>query len=348
MEEKYGFIYITTNNINGKKYIGQKKYDKAKKWINYLGSGIVLNKSIKKYGRNNFTREIIEECETRELLNQKEKYWIEYYNATTSNDFYNIALGGDGGYTIEGYSDEQKNKLHEKLSLLRKGIVNQGVNNPNAKKVICLNTMEIFNTTVEAGKYAGVCGETIQSCCNHKKHSFSAGCHPATKERLMWEYYEDDKIYEYIPFKINTENITTKVMCINTNEVFNSIKEASEKYKVTPSNISSNCSHKSTFAGRDENENCLYWITYDEYINNGIDEKYYQRDKIQQFDINGNLINTFRTFDDAVKKTGFRYARIKRNIQGITQNVDGFVFKEQYQDIYSPRYKPNPISSLIV
>ena len=58
--EYYGFIYITTNNINGKKYIGQKKYDKEGKWKTYLGSGIILNRAIKKYGAENFSKEIIE------------------------------------------------------------------------------------------------------------------------------------------------------------------------------------------------------------------------------------------------------------------------------------------------
>ena len=37
----YGFIYITTNHVNGRQYIGQKKYDKSGKWKKYLGSGIV-------------------------------------------------------------------------------------------------------------------------------------------------------------------------------------------------------------------------------------------------------------------------------------------------------------------
>lgn len=38
----YGFIYITTNLINGKRYIGQKKYDKEGTWKNYLGSGTIF------------------------------------------------------------------------------------------------------------------------------------------------------------------------------------------------------------------------------------------------------------------------------------------------------------------
>lgn len=52
----YGFIYITTNHINGKQYIGQRKYDKKEKWKNYLGSGIILTRAIEKYGKENFSK----------------------------------------------------------------------------------------------------------------------------------------------------------------------------------------------------------------------------------------------------------------------------------------------------
>ena len=38
----YGFIYETTNNVNGMKYIGQKAYDKRGNWKTYLGSGVYL------------------------------------------------------------------------------------------------------------------------------------------------------------------------------------------------------------------------------------------------------------------------------------------------------------------
>ena len=119
----YGFIYITTNHVNGKKYIGQKSYSQSN-WKTYLGSGIYLNRAINKYGKENFSKEIIENCETKEILDEREKYWIDYYNAVESNDFYNIASGGEGGNTIAGYSEEQlkqyreyKSKLHQETVL---------------------------------------------------------------------------------------------------------------------------------------------------------------------------------------------------------------------------------------
>ncbi|HAU84134.1 MAG TPA: hypothetical protein DCW90_00975 [Lachnospiraceae bacterium] len=47
MIKPYGFIYITTNIVNNKKYIGQKVYDKDNKWVTYLGSGVALSLAIK-------------------------------------------------------------------------------------------------------------------------------------------------------------------------------------------------------------------------------------------------------------------------------------------------------------
>ena len=55
----YGFVYITTNHVNGKQYIGQRKYDKQGKWKEYLGSGIILSRAIEKYGI-----EVAQTCDT--------------------------------------------------------------------------------------------------------------------------------------------------------------------------------------------------------------------------------------------------------------------------------------------
>lgn len=119
----YGFIYITTNNINGKKYIGQKKY--YGNYETYIGSGIALKNAINKYGKENFTREIIENCKTKEELDSREKFWIEYYNATESEDFYNITSGGDGGFgsgkNSPWYGKHLSDETKEKLSKIKSG-----------------------------------------------------------------------------------------------------------------------------------------------------------------------------------------------------------------------------------
>lgn len=72
----------------------------------YLGSGIWIKESIKKYGRENFIKEVIEVCVSKEELLEREKYWIKFYNAVESKDFYNIHEGGTGGDTTRYMSEE--------------------------------------------------------------------------------------------------------------------------------------------------------------------------------------------------------------------------------------------------
>jgi len=90
----YFLIYKTINNINGKIYIGKHKT----KNINdeYLGSGKLLQRAIKKYGIENFTKEIIYICNTEDEMNKKEKMIITEEFVKDINT-YNVALGGQGG-----------------------------------------------------------------------------------------------------------------------------------------------------------------------------------------------------------------------------------------------------------
>ena len=133
----YGYIYETTNLINGKKYIGKRKSSVFIK--NYLGSGILIKRAIKKYGKMNFTVKIIETVNgDRNNLNEREQYWITYYDAVNNDNFYNISKGGDGGFhsletnekirnSLKGktYEDrfglERANEIKEKISKLNTG-----------------------------------------------------------------------------------------------------------------------------------------------------------------------------------------------------------------------------------
>lgn len=229
----YGFVYITTNNINGKKYIGQKKYDQQGLWKTYLGSGIALKAAIEKYGKENFTKSIIEQCETKTILNEREKYWINYYNAVDSREFYNLAFGGDGGDTYSGHSIEEKERISHNKSISYKGKINLGAKNAMAKSVICLNNMKIFDTLVEAGKYANVNPEAISAAIIHRSNSYNAGKDPETNERLQWDWYDPNKTYSFKPFKREYKTgfipgNAKKIKCIELNMIFNSIKDAAE------------------------------------------------------------------------------------------------------------------------
>jgi len=90
-------IYKTTNLINGKIYVGKHTMDRD----DYLGSGNLLKRAVKKYGSENFVRETLENCgDNLELLNEREKYWIEKLNSTNLEIGYNIANGSVGGDLI--------------------------------------------------------------------------------------------------------------------------------------------------------------------------------------------------------------------------------------------------------
>lgn len=95
----YGYIYLTTNNINGKKYIGQHKASRFSE--SYKGSGKLLQAAFKKYGKDNFSTEILQECNNVEDLNSAERYFISLYNAVQDEHYYNILPGGQSTAEVD-------------------------------------------------------------------------------------------------------------------------------------------------------------------------------------------------------------------------------------------------------
>lgn len=109
-DSKYGYIYIIVNSINGKIYIGQHKGSCLDE--KYWGSGKLLGKAIEKYGLQNFSRDVLEWCSSREALNQQEIYWIKKFNATDSVIGYNLSRGGNCP-NIEHLSLEHREKIRQ-------------------------------------------------------------------------------------------------------------------------------------------------------------------------------------------------------------------------------------------
>lgn len=108
-------IYLRTNTVNGKKYVGQAKDFKRREyqWHDTKQSyaGALINNARKKYGVENFKTEILDECETLEEANELEKYYIKKLNTKFPNG-YNLTNGGEG---IEGFehSEETRKKIAE-------------------------------------------------------------------------------------------------------------------------------------------------------------------------------------------------------------------------------------------
>jgi hypothetical protein len=91
-----GFVYLTTNILTNKKYIGKRQNTWNKGTINeYFGSSLDLKKDIELYGRENFKREILAYADTREELSQIERDLIIEHNAIERSDYYNKHLQGE-------------------------------------------------------------------------------------------------------------------------------------------------------------------------------------------------------------------------------------------------------------
>ena len=113
---KYYYIYLTTNLINGKQYIGQHYGELDDP---YLGSGKLLKKAIEEYGKENFEKTILYISKNDEENSKKEIEIIALFNAVSNPMFYNLHIGGNGGNTTAGYTEEEKAVLKLKLSFLR-------------------------------------------------------------------------------------------------------------------------------------------------------------------------------------------------------------------------------------
>lgn len=99
-----GFIYKITNKINSKSYIGQTIQNVKERFYQHCATkcsqtilNMVIHKAINKYGKSNFTIEVIEEVESTNL-NDRERYWIRYYDSY--NNGYNSTKGGQDGIKL--------------------------------------------------------------------------------------------------------------------------------------------------------------------------------------------------------------------------------------------------------
>lgn len=200
-----GIIYKITNLINNKIYIGQTKRDINTRFQEHIrdsqnpSKNIPLHQAIKKYGKENFKIEIIEDNINDEFLNEKEKKYIQIFHSLSHENGYNVTDGGEGG------------KTHSILTIQQ------------VKEIIKL-LLDIDNlmSYSKIGKLYGVSSSTIAAINNGKSWPQINIEYPIRK-------------YDVTGLTINREVYKNIINDINNNIL--QLKDIQEKYNLTEGQI---------------------------------------------------------------------------------------------------------------
>lgn len=151
MNEIIGYVYMITNNVNGKRYVGitkrsiETRFKEHIKCSRKLHSKQIINHAIAKYGIENFSIEKLEECKSLTRMRDAEMSWIEKMQSHVSFNGYNVSMCAQHSLGIK-QTDETKRKLSE---------INRGEKHPmygkhhteEAKRAISKNSA--FRTPVD-------------------------------------------------------------------------------------------------------------------------------------------------------------------------------------------------------
>lgn len=132
------------------------------------------------------------------------------------------------------------------------------------KRVVCLNTKEIFDNSSIAGEKIGIKMQCVQACCYGKTKS--AG--KIGNTLLVWAYLEDYNNMTETDIKQKLiDAYSNKVVCVTKNLLFLTSKDASEWVGVSTSAITKCCAKDTKSCGIDKDTNKpMHWMYYKEYI----------------------------------------------------------------------------------
>jgi hypothetical protein len=196
---KFRVIYISYDEVNGMKYVGQHTTENLND--GYLGSGLVIQRILKKYGKERFDCGILEYCKNRNELNRKEKYWIKYFKL--KNQSYNIGNGGTGGDNITdnpnydqiiakmciassgrflGNHHSEATKHLQSLAKINKSLSKEHKNNISKSlegRVVTENTRELIKKALKSRSFITCfyCGWTSQDASYMKRRHFDNCIH---------------------------------------------------------------------------------------------------------------------------------------------------------------------------
>lgn len=261
-----GLIYKITNNINGKSYIGQTQLSLKKRWDEHIRASKIYDykfyRAIRKYGIECFSQEIIEEVPNK-LLNEREIYWIAFYD--TYKNGYNSTLGGDGSLQIdknliEKLWDDGKNiqQIANEIGCCKGTVLStlQNYKNYSNKESVkrghisqehrvCQydlngNYIQTFDTVADAARQMGVHRKAISSCCKRDR--------PSCKN-FLWRYEGDEPPIDYVHELKKRRQIKQYDLNEKFIKIFNSISDAAKTLGISRSAVGNCCSGRTKSAG---------------------------------------------------------------------------------------------------
>lgn len=288
-------IYKIENKINGKVYIGQSVCVETR-WKQHIfddRKNSLIHLAIKKYGEDNFSFNVIEECSLAEL-DEKEKYWINFYQSFLREKGYNIMLGGkhQEKFSTEEIIDLWEKglsiaEIKEKLNIARDSTISKRLKHLESYSIkeshsrgaykafsegkILLNIHDTFNCPVY--QYA-LTGEYIAEYKNISAAANNFTTRPNNTDNIRmvlrgirktaYGYqWRKEKVEKISPCSNNTGKL---IICINTQQLFLSSKQAAKWANIkTPGNIVACCKGKRKSAGKHpETGEKLFWKYYED------------------------------------------------------------------------------------
>lgn len=156
----YGYVYLTKNLQNNKIYIGLHRatsFDNS-----YYGTGVLILKALAKYGKQNFIRIMLAECQNEEELNKTEEFYIAYFNSTNEAIGYNIEIGGKSTPLSERTKEKirLKNKANPSRGMLGKSqsdFQKQRAREARLGYVVSDETRKLISEASIGNTYASAC-----------------------------------------------------------------------------------------------------------------------------------------------------------------------------------------------
>lgn len=318
-KEKISGIYKITAKHNGKVYIGQSN-DIYTRWRSHWkqvnrGDNDYLHNCMRKYGKDNFEYEIIEEC-NQDIINEREKYWIQHYDSY--NNGLNLTLGGEG---VKGkvFSYEEKEKM-------RNYAKNVGRSKPVLQIDTAGNIVNEWRSCKEIGKTTDMLSTNIHDCLKHKGgYRLAYG--------YIWLYKEEylnDGLNLDLYLSKNRDTLCNRIYQIDKNNKKNVVKIWDDIHQIISENP--NYKYSSIYSACNGQRKSMYgfiWV----YENNYTENEYVNAPTVLDQPVNQytypdkQFIETYSSMHEVEQKTGISFKLVSRVCRGERMQTHGFIFE---------------------